>query len=181
MLFIPKFTSTSGLRYETQSGNREFPLSTFLEAFNETVEFIKENCGKYWGDGKALADALKAEILQHVQDDKARLSTLAVLSTIFDPHEVKNVEMENLGFHNSFHSKDEKVGGKGNEPELLERLIQDNNPIPAPFKNSENTQSQKVEPAKLYRCKTCKCDKCDEDLWRLRTKTTVRPLSSLAH
>jgi DNA-binding MarR family transcriptional regulator len=149
--------STSGLRYGTQSGNREFPLSTFLEAFNETVEFLKQNRGKYWGCGKELVDALKAELLQHVQDEQVRLSTLALLSTIFDPHEVKNVEMENLGFHNSFHSKDEKVGGKGNEPELLERLIQDNNPIPAPFKNSENTQSQKVEPAKLYRCKTCKC------------------------
>jgi DNA-binding MarR family transcriptional regulator len=96
--------STSGLKYGNQSGNRDFPLSIFLDAFNETVEFIKENCGKYWGDGKALADALKAEILQHVQDDKARLTTLAVLSTIFDHHEVENVEMEKSGFHISFHN-----------------------------------------------------------------------------
>jgi DNA-binding MarR family transcriptional regulator len=105
--------SASGLKYGNQSGNRDFPLSIFLDAFNETVEFIKENCGKYWGDGKALADALKAEILQHVQDDKARLSTLAVLSTIFDHHEIKNVEMENLGFHNSFHNLD-KSGVQNN-------------------------------------------------------------------
>jgi len=34
--------------------------------------------------------------------DKARLTTLAVLSTIFDHHEVENVEMEKSGFHISF-------------------------------------------------------------------------------
>ena len=45
--------------------------------------------------------------------DKARLSTLAVLSTIFDHHEVENVEMEKLGFHINFHNLD-KPGVQNN-------------------------------------------------------------------
>jgi hypothetical protein len=110
---------------------------------------------------------------------KARLSTLAVLSTIFDQHEIKNVETEKSGFHINFQNLDktgvqnsvqnalgDKAKGTKDEP------VPEQDTIPKPCQNVQNVQEPKLQDTipkpfeiseisenseKLYRCKTCKC------------------------
>jgi len=55
--------------------------------------------------------------------DKARLSTLAVLSTIFDQHEIKNVETEKLGFHISFQLQENNALDNLDKKDLYRILV----------------------------------------------------------
>jgi len=132
--------TASGIKYGKNSGNREFPISVFKNALDETIEFLNQKYGKIDLEGRGIYDALKDNIDKILTDEQARSTLQDKISIFLADHEANNME-----------------SGKSRFPQFFPHSIGKDGSIDSGESLPGNREEQKKSMVhlKVYRCKTC--------------------------